>query len=78
MPNFFAPLAPLAGFFAAIFNAFAEQTEKIFSITNDTHRTERLILQGLCVLVVLPLVAMAVGWKFILSPMLTSGDDMGL
>ena len=74
MTNFFAPLAPLTSFFADIFNAFTARTDKIFSTTNDTHRTERLIIQGLILLVVIPLITMAVVWKFIISPMLLSGD----
>ena len=75
MTNIFAPLAPLASFFAEIFHAFTAQTDKIFSTTNDTHRTERLILQGLVMLVVVPLITMAIAWKFIISPMLMSDDE---
>ena len=78
MRNFFAPLAPLASFFAVIFNAITAQTDKIFSTTNDTHRTERLILQGMILLVVIPLIIMATVWKFIISPMLLSGDEKEL
>lgn len=75
MTNFFAPLAPLASFFADIFNAVTAKTDKIFSTTNDTHRTERLILQGLILLVVIPLITMTIAWKFIISPMLMNGDN---
>ena len=78
MTNFFAPLAPLASFFAEIFNAVTAQTDKIFSTTNDTHRTERLIIQGAILLVVIPLITMAIVWKFIISPMLLSGDEKEL
>lgn len=74
MTNFFAPLAPLASFFADIFHAFTEQTDKIFSTTNDTHRTERLIIQGLILLVVIPLITMALTWKFIISPYFSGGE----
>ena len=75
MTNFFAPLAPLASFFADCFHAFTAQTDKIFSTTNDTHRTERLIIQGLILLVVIPLITMAITWKFIISPMLMRGGE---
>ena len=76
MTNFFAPLAPLAAFFADIFHAFtAFCDEKIFSTTNDTHRTERLIIQGLILLVVIPLISMVIAWKFIILPMLMSGGE---
>jgi len=80
MVNPFAPLAPLAALFSGLFKAMTEPIAKIFSTTNDTHRTERLIVQGFCMLIIMPLLIITIAWKFILSPLLMSVDssDSGL
>ena len=69
-----ALLASLAAFFSDLYHSLTEPIGKIFSITNDTHRTEQLIVQGACMLVIMPLIMMIVTWKFVLSPLLKSGD----
>mmetsp|Transcript_15480 Transcript_15480/g.25811 ORF Transcript_15480/g.25811 Transcript_15480/m.25811 type:complete len:93 (+) Transcript_15480:296-574(+) len=74
MVNPFAPLAPLAALFSGLFNTMTEPIAKIFSTTNDTHRTERLIVQGFCMLIIMPLLTIVIAWRFILSPLLMSGD----
>ena len=75
MRNIFAPLAPLASFFSWLFHLFAEQADRFFSTTNDTHRTERLVIQGIIMFIVLPLISMIIMWMILLSPLMMGGAD---
>ena len=72
-----AMLTSLAAFFSELYHSLTEPVKKIFSMTNDTHRTERLIVQGACMLVIMPLIMLVIIWKIVLSPLLKSGDING-
>lgn len=72
-----AMLTSLAAFFSELYHSLTEPFGKIFSMTNNTHRTERLIVQGACMLVIMPLIMLVIIWKIVLSPLLKSGDING-
>ena len=73
-----AMLTSLAAFFSELYHSLTEPFGKIFSMTNDTHRTERLIVQGACMLVITPLVMLVIIWKIVLSTLMKSGDIDGI
>jgi len=61
---------PIYDFFAWIYNFFAAANEKIFPTSNSTHRTERLVVQGLAMMVLIPVISYIICWKFIWDPLM--------